>query len=498
MENNPFKHKSASNNFTNIYAIIGFVFLSVFIGYLFVISGISLAFVLLAFPLVLFILNRIFINASFGMIVIYVLNFILMGLTRYIPITLGYFMDIFLLLIFLSYFFKHFYTKLDFSPLKNDLIYLTLIWVAYILLEVINPEAVSFDAWFSAMRGEGLYMIMVIPLVYLIFNKPKNLDSFMYIWGVLTILATLKGMEQLYIHPDPWEQKWLDDGAATTHILWGKLRVFSFFTDASQFGASQGQSGVLGILMFINTKEYKKKIFWLIVGLAGLYSMMISGTRSAIAVPMVGFFLYIILRKNIKIIIIGSILMCMIIGFFKFTNIGAGNSQINRMRTAFNPQEDASMTIRIYNQKRFAAYLKTRPFGGGVGHAGDHAHKFVPYGYLANIATDSWFVLIWAECGIVGLFIHLFVIFYIIGKCIYIVMFRLKNQILIGKLSALLCGVFGIVIASYSNAYFGQFPTHILVFTSMAFIFLGPNLEEQMEIDEKEQLLLANDQLYIE
>ena len=190
--------------------------------------------------------------------------------------------------------------------------------------------------------------------------------------------------------------------------------------------------------------------------------------------------------------------MCMIIGFFKFTNIGAGNSQINRMRTAFNPQEDASMTIRIYNQKRFAAYLKTRPFGGGVGHAGDHAHKFVPYGYLANIATDSWFVLIWAECGIVGLFIHLFVIFYIIGKCIYIVMFRLKNQILIGKLSALLCGVFGIVIASYSNAYFGQFPTHILVFTSMAFIFLGPNLEEQMEIDEKEQLLLANDQLYIE
>jgi len=495
MENNPFRHKSASNNFSNIYAVIGFIVLSGIIGYLLVLSGITLAFVLLTFLFFLFILNKIFINASFGMIVLYVLDFILMGITRYIPMTIGYVVDILLLLIFLSYFFKHFNTKLDFSPLKNDLVYLSLIWFGYILMEIVNPEAVSIEAWFSAMRGEALYMVIVIPLVYLVFSKPKNLDTFLYIWGVMTIFATLKGMQQLYLSPDPWEQKWLDAGAFHTHVLWGKLRVFSFFTDASQFGASQGQSGVLGILLFINSKSYKKKLFWLIVGLAGIYSMMISGTRGAIAVPAAGFFLYIILKKNIKIIILGGLLLVSIFVFFKYTTIANGNYQVFRMRTAFNPKGDASMNLRLINQRKFAAYLKSRPIGGGVGHAGDRAQKFIPYGYLANIATDSWYVMIWAECGIVGLFLHLFIIFFILGKSVYIVMFRIKNEELVGKLSALLCGMFGMIVACYSNMYLGQFPTSIIIFSSMAYIFLGTQLDKQLELDEIEKNTQFNNQL---
>lgn len=489
METNPFRNKVGTNILKEPYVIFGFILTAALIGFILVLSGVTLAFALLAIPILLLFVNKIFVNAAFAMTVLIVIDFTLLGLTRYIPITIGYVLDIYLLLLFLAYFFNHFYTKVDFKPLKNDLVYLSLIWFGYIVMEIANPEAVSTEAWFSSMRGEALYMIMVIPLVYLIFNKPKYLDLFMYIWGIMTILAFLKGIQQLYLKPDFWEQKWLDDGAYQTHVLWGKLRIFSFFTDASQFGASQGQSGVLGILLYFNTKNYKKKIFWLIVGLTGLYSMMISGTRGAIAVPLAGFALYIILKKNIKIIIVGGFVLASVFVFFKFTTIANDNYQINRMRTAFNPKDDASMNLRLLNQRKFAAYLKNRPIGGGVGHAGNRAQKFVPYGYLANIATDSWFVMIWAECGIVGLFLHLFILFYILGKSIYIVMFRLKNKELIAKLGVLLCCMFGIIAASYSNMYLGQFPTHILLFTSMAYIFLGVNLEKQLEHDEKEKLL---------
>lgn len=132
----------------------------------------------------------------------------------------------------------------------------------------------------------------------------------------------------------------------------------------------------------------------------------------------------------------------------------------------------------------FANYLKTRPFGGGVGHAGDRAQKFVPNGYLANIATDSWYVMIWAECGIVGLYLHLFILFYIVGKGSYIIMFQIKNKELAGKLSALMAGLFGIIAASYGNMVLGQFPTHLLCFSSMAFIFLGTKLDKDLSLEK--------------
>lgn len=61
---------------------------------------------------------------------------------------------------------------------------------------------------------------------------------------------------------------------------------------------------------------------------------------------------------------------------FKFTTIGNNNYQINRMRTAFD-SDDASLNVRLQNQILFANYLKSRPIGGGVGHAGDRAQKFI-------------------------------------------------------------------------------------------------------------------------
>jgi hypothetical protein len=97
------------------------------------------------------------------------------------------------------------------------------------------------------------------------------------------------------------------------------------------------------------------------------------------------------------------------------------------------------------------------------------------------VATDSWFVLIWAENGIVGLYLHLFIIGFIVGKGTFICMFQIKNPDLFVKVGALLSGIFGIIIASYGNAVLGQFPTGLLIYTSMAYVFMAPDLDKQLE-----------------
>jgi hypothetical protein len=149
--------------------------------------------------------------------------------------------------------------------------------------------------------------------------------------------------------------------------------------------------------------------------------------------------------------------------------IANGNDQIRRMRSAFDPNEP-SLQVRLKNQEILKGYLASRPFGGGIGHAGDKAQRFLPNAFLSHVATDSWYVMIWAEMGIVGLTIHLCILFYVIGKASYKVMFKIRDPIAKLKLSALIAGMAGIMAASYGNAVFGGMPTALLMYATMAII----------------------------
>ena len=167
--------------------------------------------------------------------------------------------------------------------------------------------------------------------------------------------------------------------------------------------------------------------------------------------------------------IAGFFILLMVFVFFKFTSIGQGNPQIRRMRTAFDPN-DASLQVRLENQRRLKVYLASRPFGGGIGLGGVKAQKYLPNAFLSQVATDSWYVLIWVEQGIVGLLLHLFILFYTLIKGSYFIVFRIRDPILKIKMAALASGMFGIMVASYGNAVLGQMPTSMLIYTSMALL----------------------------
>jgi len=63
-------------------------------------------------------------------------------------------------------------------------------------------------------------------------------------------------------------------------------------------------------------------------------------------------------------------------------------------------------------------------------------------------------------------------------------MFKLKDDWLKGQIAALTCGLAGIMAASYGNSVFGQFPTAILLYISMVFIFIAPIWDKKIQKDK--------------
>lgn len=456
-------------------------------------KGILAILALMVLPFAALFLIGTFKNPLVSFFSVYIVNFFALGASRYVyDAPFGLAVDFLLILTYIALFFKYFYSKIDWSLAKNDLTYIALIWYGWIVLEFFNPEVVSRQAWIYFMRTH-LYMVLTVVLVFLLFNKNRYLTYFLYLWFGIEMLGTLKAMQQIYIGVDPYEQYWLDAGGRVTHILFGELRAFSFFSDAGQFGASQAHTGMVALIIGLTTAKKGEKLFCLIAAGLCFWGMLLSGTRGVWGVMIGAFPLYLVLIKNFRALVVGLILGAGVFVFFKYTYIGQGIYFINRMRTAFDP-ENASLQVRLMNQNKLRPYLATRPFGGGIGHAGAKASRFTPGTFLANIPTDSWYVEIWAEQGLVGLTLHLTLLAYIILKGSYLIMFRVRNRELRFRLTALLSGVLGIIVSSYGNGVYGQMPTAILVYTSSAFVFMAERLDKEFDEEEEMRRLKQPDQ----
>lgn len=479
----PFEHNTGSGRLGSPGFFIPLLLVGILSAWFVSKQGVSIGVTLIIFPFIILYLVLLFRNAILGLYTIAFLGFVILGLMRYADIAMvGTSIDALIVLSFISIFFKHFHDRIDWSPAKRDVTLLALIWMLYGLFSIANPEIKNMHIWISSFRTVSSYMLFVIILALVLINTEKRFYIFLYIWATMSILASIKGMTQQYIGVDPWEQAWLDRGAYTTHVLFGKLRIFSFMSDAGQFGANQAYSGVVFLILSLKQPSVKRRLFFLIAGLFGIWGMFLSGTRGAISVPLVGFMLFFVLKKNKYVLISGAVFLAVVFVFFKYTMIGQDIQQIRRMRTAFDPN-DASLQTRLANQRTLAKYLSTRPIGGGLGHAGKKVQKTLPNSFLANIATDSWYVMIWAEQGIVGLSLHLFILFYIIIKASYLIMFRIRDPMVKLNMTALAAGMMGIMVASYGNAVLGQIPTSIMIYVSMAMMLTPERFDKEMALE---------------
>ncbi|WP_218917243.1 O-antigen ligase family protein [Niabella ginsenosidivorans] len=354
--------------------------------------------------------------------------------------------------------------------MNNNLVWLSLIWFIISVMELGNPNGGSFQGWMQEIRTSALYPLLIAPLGCLLINTRKKLNYFLILLLLLSFIASLNGIKQIKIGLSPGEQRFLDEGASSTHLLFGKLRVFSFFSDAGQFGASQAQFVVLGIVLAIGLRGTLKKTLLFILGAISFYGLLISGTRGALFALMAGIFCALLLSKNYKVLIIGGIIAIGFIGMLKYTYIGNSNYNIYRLRTALDP-EDASLNVRLNNQAKLADYMASRPFGGGLGVIGTWGVKYNADKFLSTIPPDSYWVKVWAMYGIIGFIIFFSFWMYLIGKCCGMI-WNVKDQNLRLKLIALISGVVGIFLCSYGNEVMNTMPSLNVIQLSMGTVYI--------------------------
>lgn len=412
----------------------------------------------------------------------FIINYIIMGVNRYysIPIPITNIFDLLYGIMLALILLKQLQNNLNFKKILNIYTGITLVWLLYCIINVGNgiTGEIYLEAWLRILRPWALYPILTCIILSVHCNYYTFIQYFLILWGIMSLLATAKGYWQKNRGFDSTELAWLWTYGARTHFIHSGIRYFSFFTDAGIFGATMGFSSITFILTFFYTKKPYIKFFYLIVSIAGFYGLLISGTRSAIAVPIAGLFFFLFLSKKWKICIISAMLLFGGIGMLKYTKIGENNRLIKRMRTAFDTQ-DQSMQTRIENQKALNAYMAEMPFGIGMGVENGVLPPQNKYYFVSICPADSSLVDVWKQMGIVGLcvFLGMHAILFITGS--YILLFKIKNPEIRGPLTGMLCGCAGVLVASYANMVYFQFPNGILIYSCFTFVFLGPYLDKQ-------------------
>ncbi len=371
----------------------------------------------------------------------------------------------------------------NWKSIKNEHVLLSLLWFVISVLQVLNPYGGSIVGWFNEFRFTALSWLLLAPLVFLLFNRTADLNRFIGFIMFFSVLAAAYGIKQLYFGVTNGEQQWLNAGNDVTHILKGQLRVFSIYSDAGQFGASQAIVAVIALVLAMGPFGFLKRIAFAVVALICLYGMAVSGTRGALFALVSGLFFALLLSKNFAVLVIGTAFALSGLFVLKFTTIGDQSFQVQRLRSALDPK-DASFNVRLNNQRQLKFLLKDEPFGAGLGMSGMNGTTYNADKQIANVQPDSYWVKVWVMYGIVGLMIWMAINCYIIGKCSGIV-WKLKDPKLRIKMIALTSGTVGCFVCSYGNEIMNGMPSSVIMFMSWSFVFIAPWLDKK---SEKEQV----------
>lgn len=390
-------------------------------------------------------------------------------------IKFGNFIDILLLIPWVAMLFGN--KKYNWKLLNNDYVLLVCVWGGINILQLFNPQDVSIMGWLHEIRFTTINWLLIAPLAFVLLDSQKDLNNFLKLIILFSVVSAIYGMKQLFFGVSAGEQAWLDSGPKLTHVLFGQLRVFSFFTDAGQFGASQAHIGLVAFVLAFGPFKKWQKISLFICASILFYGMLISGTRGAFFALVSGGAAAVFLSKKFKILIVGSLALLCLVAFLKFTTIGNGFYQVRRLRTALNP-EDASLNVRFENQQRLRKILSDLPFGGGVGVSGSNGMMYNPNKILSTIPPDSYWVKVWVMYGITGMTIWFAINMYIIGKCCGVV-WRIRNESLRVKLIALTAGTVGVFICSYGNEVINGFPSSVIVYLSWGMVLYAQRFDDQ-------------------
>lgn len=375
-----------------------------------------------------------------------------------------------------------------FERTANLMLYALIAWCGFCVLQVFNDSCdlgINVGNWYSGARLMAFQILYIFIVFSLYVSTPEILIKYLWVWAFFCLFSAFWTWKQQNIGFTQAENIWMETVGKRTHMVNGIIRYFSTFNDAANYGCNAAAAAVAFFIFGITTKIKIDRIFFLITAAFILKGMFASGTRTAIVCLFAGIMVYVILSKSAKIAIPVILLASFAYVFLAFTDIGQGNAQIRRMRSAFN-KDDASANVRTINQTAIRKYIQDAPWGIGIGTNYDNVPANNKFRKLSTIPPDSEYVYIWVHAGPIGITTFVITMLLMLGGACWITMFRLKSRSLMGVGAGLTCAFVAIQLGGYANQILMQFPNCLIYYGGLSIVYILPFIEEDwIKLEEK-------------
>jgi len=408
-----------------------------------------------------------FYNMEFGLMLTVIIAFFVDFIRRFSSAPVGTALDGLMLLLLLSLLIRQIKKK-DFSFAQNPISGWILAWIYYnFFVEFLNPAVVSRMAWVYTVRSVALLLLIYFVATY-VFDSLKKILNFTKLIVILTTLAALYGLKQEFAGFSSGELAWLYEDELRFQLIfqWGRLRIFSFFSDPTTLGILMAYMSTFVFILATYPFKTVYRIGLVLSGISMLMAMAYAGSRTPMALLPAGLFFYMLLNFN-KQVFVGTLIVGLLgVGLM---TVSTSNPVLYRLQSAFNVKEDDSVEIRRHNQRRIQPFIQAHPIGKGLGSTGEWAKRFTPNSWLASFAHDSLFVRLAVETGWIGLLLYMGLLFTTLRQGIYY-FFRVSNPLIKTLYLAFTTNIFILMVASYPQEAITLLPTSVMFYITLGAI----------------------------
>ncbi len=449
--------------------------IAAFSSLVFVVLGLKLGALMTAAVFGIPIMLWSFVDLNIGMGLTLTVAFMVNFIAKYSDAPVGTALDGLLFLLLLSVIVQG-GQKRDWRFPQSAISVIILIWIAYNILMFFNPDAASRIAWFYTVRSFAIQHILFFVACYAL-QSAQQIKAILQFIILLAFIAALYGMKQEYFGYSAQEWAWLYERPSryTLIVQWNRYRAFSFFSDPTSFGTLMAYMGSFCFVLATGPFHWLKRTMLLIAGICMYLAMAYAGSRTPFVIVPVAVVFYILLTMKKEVLIAGALFF--MVGTV-FVMKSTGNPVIFRIQSAFKPTTDASVQVRLENQKMIQPYVRTHPIGAGLGSTGIWGERFSPDSWLAGFAHDSAFLRVAIEMGWLGLVIYL-IYFYIIMRVTLYHYFRVRDP----KIKIIYLGLavvfFMILLASYPQEVVTILPTSIVFYIMLAVVVKLKDFDER-------------------
>jgi putative inorganic carbon (HCO3(-)) transporter len=416
-----------------------------------------------------------------GLYIMLTLGFVVNLVSKYTSAPVGTTMDGLLFVMLFGLLVKQ-SRKKDWTFAKSTISVWILIWIAYNLLQGLNPWAESQMAWLYTVRT-----MAILTLIYFVachaFSSLKAIKKTINFILILLTASAIYGLKQEFLGFSAAEEAWIYADELRFQLLfqWTRMRIFSVLNDPTTFGVMMAYGGVFSLAMLTGPFKSWQKVLYAVAAILMFWTTAYTGTRTAYALIPIGLAMFVVLTLRKKILLIAGLgFLFGAAAMMKSTS----NPIIYRIQSAFRVTEDESMQVRFENQKLIQPFIQEHPIGAGLGSTGMWGKRFTPDSWLADFPHDSGFVRIAVEQGWIGLILYLALLFVVLQKGLHYYL-RVKRE----DIRVLYLGVFLVAymltVASYPQEIIVQLPSSLIFYVFLAAIVRLKDFDPNFAIDNK-------------